>query len=40
MYFSNQLFFETPNKTLKFLGKSESETRSEEKVLEMHFLAL
>ena len=40
MYLSSQLFFETPNKTLKFQEKSESETRNEEKVSEMHFLAL
>ena len=39
MYLSSQLFFETPNKTPKFQEKSESETRSEQKVSEMHFLA-
>ena len=40
MYRSSQLFFEIPNKTLKFQENSESETRSEEKVSEMHFLAI
>ena len=40
MSLSSQLFFETPNKTLKFQEKSESEIRSEEKVPEIHFLAI